>query len=173
IEARAAELGAPERRVDWRRIVPMAASNEGAPSFHPDWVYELKLDGVRAIATKVDDEALIIGRKQRETTDSYPEVARAVRALPCSHVVLDGEIVAFDEHGHPSFQRLGQRIHLRGERDVKKAMVDVPVSYLVFDLLAIGSRDLTDLPLVERKKLLSELIPAPGVMRVLDHIAGQ
>ena len=86
--------------------------------------------------------------------------------------MLDGEVVAFDPHGQPNFQRLGSRIHLARPRDVRRAMLETPVSFVVFDLLAIGGRDLRPLPTIDRKRLLAELLPAPGILRALDHLEG-
>lgn len=172
IEREAAEMGAKERDFDGRGIAPMACALEGAPLAGKGWLYELKLDGVRAIASKRGANVVLTGRKQKETTATYPEVARAVRALPCERVVLDGEIVAFDERGRPSFQRLGARIHVKSERDVKKAMVDAPVMFLAFDLLAVGKYSLVDVPLEKRKKLLAKLVPGAGVLRSIDAVEG-
>jgi bifunctional non-homologous end joining protein LigD len=172
LEARAEALGAPERRVDARRIVPMPCALEGAPQAEAGWLYELKLDGVRALVIKEGDKVAILGRKLREVTVSYPEVARAALALPPARVVLDGEIIAFDAAGRPSFSRLSHRIHLEREREVRVAMRDNPVAFVAFDCLAIGDRDLLDLPLSARKALLHALLPAPGVVRALDHVEG-
>jgi bifunctional non-homologous end joining protein LigD len=170
-EELAAKLGAPEGAVRAKDLSPMLCSLTGAPDHGAEWLYELKLDGVRAIAERRGDKVTIVGRRGRETTDTYPEVARAVRALPAD-VVLDGEIVAFDAQGNPNFQRLGSRIHLSRPRDVRRAMIDIPVAFVVFDLLAIGKRDVRSLSTVVRKRLLGELLRAPGVLRVLDHLEG-
>ncbi len=171
IEDKAAALGAKEGAVDGKKIAPMVCAAQGAPDHGAEWLYELKLDGVRAIATKKADKVGLSSRKQKQITDTYPEIVRAVRALPAD-VVLDGEVVAFDPQGQPNFQRLGARIHLARPRDVRRAMVDTPVSFVVFDLLAIGGRDLRPLPTVDRKRLLAELLPAPGILRALDHLEG-
>jgi len=172
LEERAAELGAPVGSVDPRRLEPMLCASEGAPTHGDGWVYELKLDGVRLLARKEGRTAVLTNRRHRNETARYPEVARAIAALAPASVVLDGEIVAFDEQGRPSFQLLGRRMHLEGAREVQAAMADIPVLYVVFDLLAIGERDLRGLPLAQRKELLRRLLPAPGVMRVLDDIEG-
>jgi bifunctional non-homologous end joining protein LigD len=171
IGEKAKALGARVGEVDGRTISPMVCAASGAPDHGADWLYELKLDGVRAIATKKGDQVWLSSRKRTPTTESYPEVTRAVRAL-AADVVLDGEIVAFDREGQPNFQRLGSRIHLSKPRDIRRAMIETPVSFVVFDLLAIGDRDLRPLPTVERKRLLSELLRAPGILRPLDHLEG-
>jgi bifunctional non-homologous end joining protein LigD len=172
LEERAAAAGAPERSFDARTMVPMLCSTNGVPEHDPAWLYELKLDGVRVVAQKDERGVRLGNRRLRDESARYPEVVRALSALAAPRVVLDGEIVAFDEAGAPSFQRLGHRMHLTRARDVRQAVVDVPVLYVVFDLLAIGGRDLRELPLSARKELLAALLPAPGVVRALDHLEG-
>jgi bifunctional non-homologous end joining protein LigD len=171
LESRAAALGAPARRVR-TPLEPMLAASSGAPTSGKGWIYELKLDGVRAIARKDGRDVALTNRRRRDETGRYPEVVRAVAALATSGVVLDGEIVAFDEKGQPNFQRLGQRMHLTNSESVRRAVTEVPVFYVVFDVIGLGSLDLTEVPLVERKKLLRGLLPASGVLRVLDHVEG-
>src|SRR6185437_617332 len=89
----------------------------------------------------------ILGRKLRDVTSTYPEVARAAQALAPARVVLDGEIVAQGADGRPSFHRLSQRIHLHKPHEVRLAAQKIPVTFVAFDLLALGARDLTPLPL--------------------------
>jgi bifunctional non-homologous end joining protein LigD len=173
IEAQAAELGAPARRFDSRKLSPMLCSTPDAdriPTHGKGWIYELKLDGVRILAEKGGEDVTLTYRSARDTTASYPEVVRALRAVSASRVVLDGEIVAFDDAGQPNFQRLGQRIHLTRPADIRRASIAVPVLFMVFDMLAIGERDLRDLPLLERKRLLGRLLPGHGIVRALDHL---
>jgi bifunctional non-homologous end joining protein LigD len=172
VEERAEALGAPKRDVDARRLVPMLCGGTEPPLVDPERLYELKLDGVRLLAEKRHDEVVLVYRSQRVMTVSYPEVVRAMRALAPDRVVLDGEVVAFDEKGLPSFQRLGRRMHLTRPRDVAIAATEVPVVYVVFDVLQIGERDLRPLPLRERKQLLAALVPRRGVIRILDHLEG-
>lgn len=173
VEAEAAELGTPQADVDTRGLIPMLCATSGAELDEADRVYELKLDGVRIVADRRGEGVTLRYRHGRVATASYPEVARAVRALPGQRVVLDGEIVAFDASGRPSFQRLGPRIHALRAQDVERARAEVPVVYLVFDLLAIGERDLRGLPLRARKRLLSQLVRGRGLVRTLDHIEGR
>jgi bifunctional non-homologous end joining protein LigD len=174
VEEAAAAMGAPEGALAAKKLVPMLCTAGGdAPAASPEWVYELKLDGVRALAIKEGEQVYLGGRKLRETTLTYPEVARAVRSLAASRAVIDGEVVALDPaSGQPSFHRLAQRMHLTRAHEVKHTMVTVPVIYVAFDLLAVGDRVLVDLPLVQRRKLLAQLIPGPGILRVLDLLPG-
>lgn len=156
----AIELGAPRGDVDGRRLLPTLCTPDdggGAVLASRSHVFELKLDGVRIVADKRGGDVALAYRRLRDATTSYPEIARAVAALPVERVVLDGEIVAFDAQGHPDFQLLGRRIHARGASAVRAA-VDVPVAYLVFDVVAIGDRDLRRLPLEARRAILEELV---------------
>jgi bifunctional non-homologous end joining protein LigD len=170
LEREAHELGATKRSVDGASLVPMACATEGAPLESPDYLYELKLDGVRILADKRGDEVALYYRKGRVGTAGYPDVVRALRALPFERLILDGEIIAFDETGRPNFQRLAQRFQAARPRDVERAMRVVPVSFVAFDLLALGAQDLSKLPLVERKQLLKRALPSRGVVSALDHI---
>lgn len=173
LEARATALGAERTQLRAEELTPMTCALEGASLDDPDRLYELKLDGVRIVAEKNGDRVSLRYRTKRLATASYPEIARAVRALAPERVVLDGEIVTFDEQGKPNFQRLAPRLHAVRPRDVAAAQARVPVVYLVFDLLQIGERCLVNLPLVERKALLQSLLPGPGLLRALDHIEGR
>lgn len=149
---------------------PMVCATSGAPETSPHWLYELKLDGVRIVASKMNGRAKLEYRSLKNATASYPEIARAVESLAPDNLVLDGEIVTFDAAGQPNFQRLAPRIHAWCAADVERARLQVPVVYLVFDLLELGPWDLRELPLVERKRLLAELVKGKGFLRVLDHI---
>ncbi len=157
VERRAAELGGEVSPVDGRRIAPMLCAQDDTKETilsRPGWVYELKLDGVRIIADKHGDRVSLAYRKARDATLTYPEIAEALRLLGERRLVLDGEIVAFDEGGKPNFQRLARRIHLSSDRDVYLARRAVPVSYVVFDVLAVGAYDVRKLPLASRRELL-------------------
>src|SRR5690606_36120858 len=159
LEERAASLGAPVGNIDTERLSPMLCASIDVDLADPARIYELKLDGVRIVADRRGAEVTLRYRKHRSATAAYPEIARAVRALAHKRVILDGEIVAFDESGRPSFQLLGRRIHLTRPHDVHRATAEVPVTFMVFDILQIGERDLRTLPLIERKRILADLVP--------------
>ncbi len=111
--------------------------------------------------------------RDRTSPRRYPEVVTALRALPATRFVLDGEVIALDEGGRPSFQRLQNRMHLTAPTDVERARGTVPVSAVFFDALALEGRDLRTLPLAERKALLALTVPARGVIRYGDHVVEQ
>jgi bifunctional non-homologous end joining protein LigD len=166
VEDSARDAGAPEGDVDARRLIPMLCGTADARLDDRERAYELKLDGVRLLADRRGGDVALVYRSQRVMTASYPEVARAVRALAPDRVVLDGEVVAFDAEGRPSFQLLGRRMHLTRPHDVAHAASEVPVTYVVFDLLQIGARDVRRLPFLERN------VPRRGIVRFLDHLEG-
>ncbi len=170
LEARATVLGATEGDVRARHVTPMLCAVDGPGLEAPGWFYELKLDGVRILADKRGDEVSLFYRTHRPATAAYPEVTRAVRALAPERILLDGEVLAFDEQGRPDFQRLARRIHASRPHDVLFASRAVPVVYVVFDVLALGARDLRGLPLSARKALLMEAVRGRGYLRALDHL---
>ncbi len=153
-----------------RRQLFMLASTGERPFSSKEWLFEIKYDGVRALASRKDKDMELYGRSGQVITARYPEVARALRALPVERFVLDGEIVALDESGRPSFQRLQQRMHLTNTFDIERARAIVPVSGIFFDCLALEERDLRSLSLVERKEYLKLLIPARGIVQYCDYI---
>jgi bifunctional non-homologous end joining protein LigD len=133
------------------------------------WSYELKLDGVRILAHKDGAGVRLVYRSGRDATSAYAEIARDVAALPPARAVLDGEIVAFDARGRPSFERLQHRIGIGRKRASRG---EVPVAFVVFDVLSLEGRDVTALPLRERRAILAGLVPDRGAVRTLDHLEG-
>jgi len=177
--ARALELDAEEQvkatqarppRKKSEALVPMVCDSSGAPQSSPDWLYELKLDGVRILATKKGEEVQLQYRSGRTTTKNYADVQRALRHLPVSDLLLDGEIVTFDERGRPNFSRLAPRIQARKASDIARVEAEVPVIYMIFDVLRIGNIDVRGLPLESRKALVKQLVQGQGYLRALDHI---
>jgi bifunctional non-homologous end joining protein LigD len=172
LEAEAEALGAVRAPVEVATLPPMLCSLTGAELLDESRVYELKIDGVRIVADKHARAVALRYRNGRAASSSYPEIARAVASLAPERVVLDGEVVAFDPEGRPSFQRILPRIQADRPFDVRTAMNDVPVSYLVFDVLALNDFDLRPLPLLARKSLLMKLLHGRGYVRALDHLEG-
>src|SRR5262249_20601216 len=135
LEQLASELGAKPGAVDGRRLVPMLATTTDDALFdRTGYFYELKLDGFRIIADKRSDDAALFFRRLGSANAAFAEVVRAVRALAPERVVLDGEVVAFDENGRPSFQRLQTRMLAPKPRRLEFPWANAPVIYVVFDL---------------------------------------
>jgi bifunctional non-homologous end joining protein LigD len=166
----AGHSGVARARVDPRSVKLMLAEPEEKAFTRDGWLFELKLDGYRLLASKARGEALLLSRNGNDYTTVFPEIARAVRALPLESCVLDGEVVVLDREGKPSFSRLQQRGRLTSPLDVRRAAVELPATLYTFDLLGFEDFDLRPLPLRARKELLAIAIPALGPLRPLDHI---
>jgi bifunctional non-homologous end joining protein LigD len=166
-------LGAPKRELRAADVKLMLAETAEKPFTDPGWIFELKYDGYRVLAEREGDEARLRYRRGTDATSIYPDLARALRALPFGDLVLDGELVILDEESRPSFQRLQRRAQQRRSVDIQRAALELPATFYVFDLLAFEGFDVRPLPLVERKRLVQELLPAAGPIRFLDHIPEQ
>jgi bifunctional non-homologous end joining protein LigD len=163
------ELGAVEREVKAELVRPMLAESREHAFSAPGWWFELKLDGYRLLAAREHEKACLLSRNGNDLSSCFPEVIRAVRSLPLERFILDGEVVALDENGRPSFQRLQLRGKLSRELDIRRATVENPVTFYAFDLLAAEGYDVRPLPLSHRKPLLRKLLPPAGLIRYLDH----
>lgn len=139
------------------RLVPMLARPGELPSDERGWSFEVKWDGVRAIAYLQPGRLRLESRNLREITDTYPEVRGLTRDLGMRDAVLDGEIVAFDVDGKPSFERLQRRMNVTASASVRKLAASTPVVYAIFDLLYLDGRSLLELPYVQRRATLEEL----------------
>ena len=151
---------------------PMLATLSGKAFDDPGWLFEVKWDGVRAIATvhrpghaHEDGGTRLVSRLGNDITDGYPELAALWERVLGRNAVIDGEIVALDERGNPSFQRLQRRMHLRGAA-LERLRRQVPATFVAFDLLWLDGEPLTGLPLEQRLALLEEvLVPGPHLQR--------
>jgi bifunctional non-homologous end joining protein LigD len=139
----------------------------------PAWLYEIKYDGVRVLAERNGDRLVLRGRSGQDATSRYPEIVRALLALPIERFVIDGEIVALDEAGRPRFQRLQPRMALTDPREVARAAAAQPVIGVFFDCLMLDDRDLRARPLEARKECLRRLVPPLGTVRYGDHVVGE
>jgi bifunctional non-homologous end joining protein LigD len=172
IRAELDRLGVPERRVDPAKVEFMLAEPRDQPFSKPGWVFEPKLDGYRALATHDGNAPALKSRNGNDLTASFPDVTRAVRALPVPRAVIDGELVILDAEGRPSFQALQKRGRLSRGSDIRRAAAESPAVFYAFDLLGFEDRDLRGLPLTERKRILAMLLPPLGPIRLVDHFEG-
>jgi bifunctional non-homologous end joining protein LigD len=140
-----------------RDLRPMMATLSKLPRDEQAWGFEIKWDGVRAIAYCDAGHLRLESRNLRDVTSQYPEIRRLADELGALQLVLDGEVVAFDEQGRPDFQRLQGRMHLASDAAVRRRMADTTVTYLIFDLLYVDGRSLLDLPYEERRSELEAL----------------
>jgi len=167
------EAGAPGRPVRGERVGLMLARAMEEPFSDPAWLFEPKLDGYRMLAARLGPAVRLLTRSGNDATRTFPELVRALKALPVSDFVLDGEVVAHDAAGRPSFQRLQQRARLRRSLDVKWASLRRPTTFYAFDLLGLCGHDLRGLGIEERKAILRDLLPPVGPLRFVDHFLGQ
>jgi bifunctional non-homologous end joining protein LigD len=139
-------------------IEPMMAKvAEREPLPDTRWGFEFKWDGIRAMAHVEGGRVRLMSRSGEDVTQRYPEIHPMGRALGSREVVLDGEVVALDDKGRPSFEQIQQRMGLTSESDIRRKMKDVPVTYMMFDLVwQEGHPRLKD-PYIERRKLLDGL----------------
>ncbi|MHA7134111.1 ATP-dependent DNA ligase [Oerskovia turbata] len=148
---------------------------EGDPD---DWAYEMKWDGFRVIAQVGAGEsgpsARLVSRSGKDMTLTYPELQDLALRVPAEDlpVVVDGEIVALDARGRPSFRRLQQRANLTRAGDVAAARARVAVELMLFDILAVRGRSLVKRPYDERRALLADLVEGSGITHVPPAFEG-
>jgi bifunctional non-homologous end joining protein LigD len=162
----------PAREPMPARIVPMLARPGELPDEDGSWAYEIKWDGVRAIAYSTPGELRLESRNLNDITASYPELTRLGRALGSHQAVLDGEIVAFDPEGRPSFGALQQRMHVSSREAAKRLAARTPVTYVLFDLLWLDGHSLMGRPYSERRERLLELGLDADRWQTPQHVVG-
>jgi len=168
IKKELAKLDAPKRALRVEDTELMLAETRADPFTKDGWLFEVKLDGYRMRAARQDGEPILVSRKGLDYTESFPEIARAVKAIPFDGVILDGELVVLNESGHPSFNKLQVRAKL-GAREAKRAAIESPATLYVFDVLAFEGYDLRKLPLLKRKEILRKVLPQTGPLRYSEH----
>jgi bifunctional non-homologous end joining protein LigD len=139
------------------RIAPMLARPGELPRDEESWGFEVKWDGIRTVAFLDHGHISLQGRNFTDFTPRYPEVRPLARRLGARRVILDGEIVAFDAEGRPSFERLQARMHLASDSAVKRRARDTPVTYVAFDLLYLDGHTTFSLTYEQRRELLGAL----------------
>jgi bifunctional non-homologous end joining protein LigD len=140
----------------------MMASPGELPEDDHGWAYELKWDGIRALAHVGESRVRLVSRLGRDMTPAYPELSGLVPAGEWSRAVLDGEIVALDAAGRPSFEALQQRMHVGSPDKAARLAAAVPVTFLAFDLLWLDGQSLLEAPYAERRSALVALgLPGP------------
>jgi bifunctional non-homologous end joining protein LigD len=154
------------------RVLPMLARSGELPSDDEGWAFEIKWDGVRAIANCSPGEVHLQSRNVKDITASYPEVGRIDRALGSHRAVLDGEMVAFDAQGRPSFEALQQRMHVSSREQARRLAKTTPATYVIFDLLWLDGHSLTDLPYSERRARLAKLGLSGESWQTPEHVVG-
>jgi bifunctional non-homologous end joining protein LigD len=136
-------------------MAPMLAVPGALPREDAGWAFEMKWDGVRALAYLGGGPCQLVSRTGRDITVAYPELAALGQAAGAP-LLLDGEIVAFED-GRPSFAQLQQRMHVTSARHAARLAGRIPVSYLIFDVLHAAGHPLLDTPYARRRQLLEDL----------------
>lgn len=149
-----------------RAVPELPTGKEGA------WAFEFKWDGVRALAYCTPGEVRLQSRTGHDISRTYPEILRLMDQVGGRSMLLDGEIVAFDDSGAPRFERIQQRLGLTDATDVRTAMRRVPVSYLIFDLLDLDGNDTMGLTYLQRRELLTGLELHGNSWAVPEHQVG-
>lgn len=141
-------------------IVPMLATKAGAAFSRVGWIFEPKWDGYRAMCFVREGVARFASRNQRNLTHRFPELQSIARSIKASSAIIDGEIVAIDEDGVQCFEQL------------QNHRQDCFTIFFAFDLLFLDGESLTEVPLVERKARLKQILPRSqsGRIRFTDHV---
>jgi bifunctional non-homologous end joining protein LigD len=155
------------------RIAPMLARSGELPDEDGGWAYEVKWDGVRAIAYSRPGELRLESRNLNDIGDSYPELFAINAALGSHSAVLDGEIVAFDGAGRPSFEALQQRMHVGSRARARKLAGATPVTYVIFDLLWLDGHSLMREPYATRRERLAALALDGASWQTPEHVVGE
>jgi bifunctional non-homologous end joining protein LigD len=147
----------PAREPMPSRLEPMLATAVAAPPAGDEWAFEIKWDGVRALVFADGRRLQISARRGADATARYPELAPLAEALGGREAILDGEVVAFDAEGRPSFQLLQRRMGLSNEATIRARAVETPATYVAFDLLWLDGKSLLAEPYERRRELLDSL----------------
>ena len=167
IPIRAGELHGARPAAMPARVEPMLATLAEKPFSDPNWLFEIKWDGVRALSWIKDGKLLMRSRNAIDITSRYPEFESLPQALSARQMILDGEIVALDARGHSNFELLQQRMHVRAPS--ADLLTAVPAVYYIFDVIYCDGYDLLDVPLLQRKQLLQRLLHGNERFRFSDH----
>jgi bifunctional non-homologous end joining protein LigD len=163
------ELAGSVKRPMPAAIHPMLATSIDDPFDDPEWLFEIKWDGYRAVAFITKGKVRLVSRNQNDLTAQYSELQSIPSFIKAETAILDGEIAALDEQGRSSFSLMQQRTGIRSGGRRTGSRQDISVLYYVFDLLYLDGYDLRRVPLEERKDLLAKITSQDGPVRYSDH----
>ena len=149
------------------KLAPMLAESGVAPFNRADWMWEPKLDGYRALAFVSDHGVKLRSRRGLDLAAAFPRLARELAAQCVSGMILDGEIVAFDASGKPSFGALQNRVKLKTDTDIAEADRTTPVVFYCFDLLHFAGVDLRDSPYSDRRRFLAQCLLPSSLLQLV------
>ncbi len=152
-------------------IHPMLAALVDDPFSDPEWIFETKWDGFRSVCFIKNGKARLVSRNQIEMTPQYPELTKVAKQIDAKEAILDGEIVALDEHGMPRFQLLQPRVGRKSGIEALRGTAQIV--YFVFDLLYVDGYDLMQCSVVERKAKLAEILRPSSFIKLSEHVEGE
>jgi len=150
-------------------IQPMLATPTEHPFDSPDWLFEIKWDGYRAVAFVDKGKVRLVSRNQNDLTGQYPELQDFAASIKAERAVIDGEVVAMDDEGRPSFSLMQQKTGFRAGKHRLPGRTGIAIAYYAFDLVWLDGHDLRRVNLEQRKQLLAGLIRPDGLVRYSDH----
>jgi bifunctional non-homologous end joining protein LigD len=153
-------------------IQPMLATLVDEPFSNPEWVFETKWDGFRAVCFIQDGRARFVSRNQLDMTHQYPELVDVGKQVDAKEAILDGEIVALDRDGMPRFQLLQPRVGRKKKSDIEALLGKAKIVYFAFDLLYMDGYDLMSCSVVERKGALERILRPESFIKFSEHIIG-
>lgn len=165
------ELCSAARKARMPEVIhPMLATLVDDPFSDPEWIFETKWDGFRSVCFIKNGKARFVSRNQIEMTPQYPELANVPKQIDASEAILDGEIVALDEHGVPRFQLLQNKLRIRSGSYAKARSAQI--LYFAFDLLYVDGHDLMPCAVIERKARLEQILKPANFIKYSDHVEG-
>lgn len=149
-------------------LLPMKLNEVDKPFTDPKWAFELKLDGIRALAIIENGKVCLRSRNDNDITRKFPALVQELEAIGPPNCVLDGEVVLFDENGRPSFQTLIQRFSLQSDFDIRQVDLRMHVDFILFDVLYLDKSDLRKCKFSDRRHLLEEIGMRGRHTRIID-----
>lgn len=154
-------------------IRPMLANITEKPFDDPNWLFEIKWDGYRAVSFIENGAVRLVSRNQNDLTPRYPELRELPKFIKAQNAILDGEAVVLDEQGRSSFSLMQQRTGIRAHGRQSAPQRDLPVLYYVFDLIYLDGYDLRRVNLEDRKRILKSVLLAGDILRYSEHYPGE
>lgn len=175
-------LGAPAPRASFPKgafkaplpleVQPMLASLS-SPFSDPDWLFEVKWDGIRALAFCQEQSPRLTNRAGHSLTESFPELKYLRSRFQANSFIADGELVVLDDQGRPEYTKIVQKLKAPGARSIARLSRASPAVYYVFDLLYLDGRDLRGLSLEKRRQLLASILREDSRVRLSETVVGE
>lgn len=155
--------------MDLKKIIPFEPISSKSIPQGDEWIYETKWDGTRILTYYDGIKVCLYNRKQNERTNHYPELVNIATYCSASSFILDGEVIALNEEGHPSFHNVMKRDAIRKIEKIAILQQKIPIFYCIFDIIYLNGKWVHELPLRERKERLKEVIIPSKTVRLTPH----